>query len=853
MHTIIGRTGHLFVLISFVASLLAAFAYLQFTSEKKTSPSAISDGKQWLYLARSAFFAHCVSVLGIVVCLFSIIYNHYFEYHYAWSHSSRNLPVHFMISCFWEGQEGSFLLWIFWQACIGLLLIGTQKNWEGPVMAIFAFVQAFLCSMILGVVIGDLKLGSSPFVLMREAMPELPVYKIRPDYVPADGKGLNPLLQNYWMVIHPPTLFLGFAGTLVPFSFALAGLWKRRYSEWIRPALPWVLFTGMVLGTGIIMGAYWAYETLNFGGYWNWDPVENAVYIPWLVLVGSLHALISYKRSETSLKAGILLSIATFLLILYATFLTRSGILGNSSVHSFTDLGLSGQLLVYLLTFIVLAAAIIAVRWKHLPASGKEVSPYSREFWIFMGVTVLCLAAFQVLVTTSIPVYNAIAEGLGFKSNLAPPADPITHYSNWQLGFSVAICFLSGVGQFVYWKKMKPGDLIKALTTPVVVTLLLTSAIIVTARVDSPKLIALLLLAIFSFTSNTLIFISLLKSNVKLSGGAVAHMGVALMLIGILFSAGYSKVVSINTSGLVYRKEFSEEMNRDNILLWRSTPQRMQNFELTYKGNCLEADGFPTYIKKEFLSVTDDPYYQTARADLSYNGKTYFKKGDTLHVQPENTYYAIEFRQAGTPRDDSSTAFMMYPRAQVNPNMGLLASPDIKHFMRSDLYAHVSSIPPPDEEREWKPAESIKAGIKDTFIVNDFIAQLVSVERVNAVEGLNLEPSDAAVKATIRILGTDQNYISEPIFVIKGNQAGSIPFTTPELGIRLTLTDIDPKNEKFTIGVSTSKKDWVILKALEKPYINVLWAGTIIMVVGFTMAGARRYREYRLIRGKEVA
>ncbi|MFN8689586.1 MAG: cytochrome c biogenesis protein CcsA, partial [Cyclobacteriaceae bacterium] len=197
-----------------------------------------------------------------------------------YSYSDTKLQTYYLISTFWNGQEGSFLLWMFWHAVLGLVLMYTQRNWEAPVMIVFTLVQAFLASMILGVVLPgiDLKLGSSPFILLREAMAD-PIFQANPNFIPSEGQGLNPLLQNYWMVIHPPTLFLGFAATLVPFAFVVAGLWQRQYREWIKPALPWSLFAGAVLGLGILMGGYWAYETLNFGGYWNWDPVENAVYV----------------------------------------------------------------------------------------------------------------------------------------------------------------------------------------------------------------------------------------------------------------------------------------------------------------------------------------------------------------------------------------------------------------------------------------------------------------------------------------------------------------------------------------------------------------------------------------------
>ncbi|MFT6054921.1 MAG: cytochrome c-type biogenesis protein CcmF, partial [Roseivirga sp.] len=453
VHTGIGNLGHLLIIISFITSLLAAFGYFKATNNKEIGKAP------WISFSRVMFVVHGISIVGVVATLFAIIWNNYFEYHYAWSHASENLPNYYIIASFWEGQEGSFLLWLFWNTLLGLVIIKTNKKWEAPVMTVFAVVQAFLASMILGVVFGDLKIGSSPFLLLRDVLAD-PIFLINPDFVPADGTGLNPLLQNYWMVIHPPMTFLGFACTLIPFSFCIAGLWTGQYKEWVRPALPWTIFGAMILGTAIIMGGYWAYETLNFGGYWNWDPVENAVYVPWLVMVASIHTMITFKKSATALKTSIVLVISVFLLIVYASFLTRSGILGNASVHSFTDLGLSGQLLIYLL-FFLFASIIFAVRaWKNIPSSEREASSYSREFWIFIGALTLCLMAFQVIIPTSFPVFNKIIEAFGGLSTLAQPTNQIEFYSEWQLWFAVAIAFLSGTGQFFFWKKMDKEKLV---------------------------------------------------------------------------------------------------------------------------------------------------------------------------------------------------------------------------------------------------------------------------------------------------------------------------------------------------------------------------------------------------------
>jgi len=858
----VGDWGHLFVIISFFASLVAAFSYYKSVSAHSEDVGA---QKSWKRFARTWFAIHGLSVLGIVIALFYIIYNHRYEYFYAWSHSSNHLAAEYMISCFWEGQEGSFLLWIFWHVILGGVLLYVNKDWEAPVMAVFCLVQAFLVSMIIGVVLPiiDLKIGSSPFILLKESMPNIPIYELNPNYIPEDGNGLNPLLQNYWMVIHPPTLFLGFATTLVPFAFLIAGLWLKKYKEWIRPALPWALFSTLVLGVGILMGGYWAYETLNFGGYWNWDPVENAVYVPWLVLVASVHTMIIYRNNNTALKTSMVLVLSCFLLILYSTFLTRSGILGNSSVHSFTDLGLSGQLLVYLLVFVFLAIVLMAFRWKEIPSSEKEASMYSREFWVFIGVTVLSLAAFQVIATTSIPVYNSIANALGIESSLAPPANQELHYSQWQIWFAISIAFLSGIGQFFWWSKMDKKKVWDKIFIPVLLSLLIATLIILVGGLTKEGTaetfpvykrigyILLLTTSIFSIVSNAFIFVSIVKSNYKLTGGAVSHIGLAMMLIGILYSSGYSDVISINRSGLLYSKEFPDEVNTENVLLFRSTPEKMGNkYKLMYKGPRLQAKGFPAYVNKDSIVYTADPYKVITRKDLVYDGETYFSKGDTLEINPENTYYEVLFT------DKDSTQFVLYPRLQKNPRMGSIPSPDIKRFWNRDLYSHLSAVPLDESEREWSEPESKTIHLKDTAFVNDYIAILDDVERIESFPGAAIQKTDIALRAHIRVLGpSNQVYFLHPIYVImvsEGNVVGYVPETLEDLGIRVTFKELNPEKEAFIFEFSSSQRDYIILKAIEKPMINFLWIGTIVLVLGLIIAILRRYNEFVKMRDKNV-
>lgn len=849
IHTAYGDAGRLLVIIAFVTAMVATFAY----AKSVISSTRLDEVPVWKRYARIAFLVHAAAVAGVVFCLYWIIGNHYFEYHYAWDNSSLSLPTEYVISSFWQDQEGSFLLWIFWNVVLGLVLIVINRSWEGPVMAIFALVQAFLTSMILGVVIPgmDLKIGSTPFLLLREAMPEIPVWQTNPNFIPKDGNGLNPLLQNYWMVIHPPTLFLGFATTLIPFAFAMAGLWTKKVTEWIRPALPWALFSAMILGVGILMGAYWAYETLNFGGYWNWDPVENSSFVPWLVLVATIHVMIIGRKNATALKTAFILAIATFIMILYSTFMTRSGILGNASVHSFTDLGLSGQLLIYLLTFTVLAVGLLIYRWKLLPSDTKEVSTYSPEFWMFIGATVLCLSGFQIINTTSFPVYSAIAESFGKIINLAPPTDAIAHYNRFQIWFFALITVLTGIGQFMWWKRTGEGRL-STLYPPLLITLILSAIFITMGEVRTISYIVLLTAAVFAIVANGTILLNILSGNYKLSGGAVTHIGLAMMLIGILFSSGYTRVVSMNNSGLMISRseEFTKndnKENKENVTLWLNRPAQMGQFMLTWRDVRIEPRYVPEYIPKSWVEIIENDFHAVALRDIVVQDKEYYKAGDTLEIYPENFYYEIEYREP------SGKVFTLFPRAQINPRMGLISSPDIQRKYNKDLYTYVSMVTNPLEEGKWSPTEEFTVAMKDTFFVNDYVAVLDNVVRTDKVDGVQLSENDAAVKAIIRVLDAEREYILDPSFVIRNRNVGRKAQVSNELGLRIQFNEINPKTGEFTFAVNTKQRDFIVMKALEKPLINILWLGTFVLTIGFLMATIRRFRDFFRDQRRELA
>lgn len=827
VHALIGNLGHLFIILSFVLALVAAYSYYK---------AQRSELEEWKQTARYAFYGHTISVFAVVFLLNYIIQKNYFEYHYVWSHSSRYLPFYYKISAFWEGQEGSFLLWIFWHVILGLIIIKTFRSWESPVMFIFALVQAILVSMVLGVVIFNLKIGSSPFLLTREVI-DAPVFEIDPDFIPQDGSGLNPLLQNYWMVIHPPTLFLGFAATIVPFAFAIAGLWTNRLTDWIKPAVPWALFGAISLGLGIIMGAYWAYETLNFGGYWNWDPVENAIYVPWLILIAGIHTMLIYKKNGAAVKASYILIISTFLLVVYSTFLTRSGILGDSSVHSFTDLGLSGQLLLYLLVFVLISAYLLIAKWRKLPVSEREITTYDREFWIFIGATVLGLSAFQVILPTSIPVLNAILNNLGIESSMAPPADQVLFYTRFQIWFGTSIALLTGIGQFFWWRKMNKKNLFNEFAITIVLSLLISTIIMVLSGLHQIAFLLLLTSAIFALVSNLQTIQKLLSKKIELSGGAVSHIGIALMLIGILYSSGLSRVISLNRSGMIYSNDLPEEVNKENILLFQDQPLIMDDYELTYHGRKIKLDGHSGYFNKPDFIPLHDLHYLSARVDIMKGDIVLINKGDTVKYNPENTYYEVSYNRK------NGNTFNLYPRLQENPNMGNVVSPSIKRSAFRDIYTHVTVVA--NEEKEWSETVEEEVKLGKPFFANDYVCTIERFQRIEEVDGIRLEEGDVAVKAVVKVQGKTRDYFIEPIYLIRDNFAARVPDENEALGIRLTILKIIPEKDSMIIGINTTQKDYIILKAIEMPFINVLWIGTVILTIGFTISIIRRSKELK--------
>ncbi len=800
-----GKIGQFFVILSFGSALLSCISYYFAASH--------GEDRSWRKIARTAFWVNIVSVLGIGSCLFYIIYNHLFEYHYAWAHSSRSLPTHYIISSFWEGQEGSFWLWMFWQGWLGAVLVFRAKVWETPVMAIVMLCQAVLGSMLIGVEILGERVGSSPFILLREAM-SAPIFS-DPNYLGmiADGSGLNATLQNYWMVIHPPALFLGFAAMIVPFAYAAAGLWLRKYKEWITPGIPWALFAVMVLGAGIIMGSFWAYEALNFGGFWAWDPVENASIIPWLTLIAAVHVMIAYKNTGHSYFTATFLAMISFVLVIYASFLTRSGVLGETSVHSFTDLGLYWQLVAFNLIFLAIMVYLLIVRKKQMPSSQREEDIYSREFWLFIGALVLVVACVQIIASTSIPVFNVI-----FGTNVAPPLDPVQHYNKWQAGFAVVIGLLSAFAQFMKYKRSDVRKFYREAIASLVVALVVTAFLVYITKVYTNFMYILLVFAAaYTLVANGKILGEAIKGKWKLTGSAVAHIGFGLLLIGGLVAAATSEVISVNSSNYIAVAGFDQvEKPGDNLFLTQDEPTQMGDYRITYVGDS---------------------------------------------IAPPNVYYKINYEKIDDETGRVIESFQLRPFAQNNPQMGgLVGTPATKHYLTHDVYTlitaamsdvHQQTQPGGDQtgfEAYDEPAV-YETNIGDTLRYRNGYIVVEGINRDAVVQNIPRKEDDIIVGMKLRVHAANgETYEAEPVFLIRGGTTFDLHKDVEEQGLRFRFSNIMPQKNKLELMVYQKplpEKRWVVFKAIRFPYINFFWCGAIVMTIGFLISILRRNSEIK--------
>ena len=763
--------------------------------------------KNTLNYGRIAYHAMAMLVIVGAALLWHAILTHSYEYKYVYDYSSNDLSLGFLLSTFWGGQEGSFMLWLLLSSIIGIVLqsySSKRGDLEPRVMAVFTLATTFLLVMVSPMfknpfafiwadpTFVDIKnvnsaMLSLPFLqnfIYSDGQTKQQFVKMTADLHASlasagisvnqfivNGKGLNPQLLNFWMQIHPPILFTGFSMSTVPFAFAMAAMMKNDYRDWVKQSFPWVLAGAGILGLGIMLGGYWAYEMLGWGGYWAWDPVENSSLIPWIIGVASVHTLLVQRKSQSKggvgkfAKTNLILCLLTYILVLYATFLTRSGVLGDASVHSFVDPGMLVYLflVIFISAFILLGFGMLIYRWKDLSKNIEtEESLLSRELALFTAAVVLCASAIIVFVGTSAPLVSHAVE--------------TTFYNEMQLPIVIIIGLLNGLSLLLKWKHSKGKDLLKKSVFPISATLLFTIIVSVFAGITNLMVILMILAISFSLFVNLEIAVKIIRGNMKMLGAYVAHIGIAVLVLGIIGSAIYS-----------------QEQDIDLI-----------------KGQTKEAFGY----KMTFTGWSPIENGKKYEFNIHMN-----KGGDEYYINP-----------------------VMYIASYNN---SLMREPAIKVGLTKDLYIS----PVGYDEGNGETGKPVSLAVGQNIEYEGYQIQYKSFDRPDVTKMTSGGDIEMGPKLVVSKDG--KTYNVEP--KIKGSMGNFtyVPAEIKDANLKIEIKKIDPTSEKADLVVSklvedTPKappKEVLSIQASIKPFISLVWIGVLIMVLGFFVSVGRRLKE----------
>jgi cytochrome c-type biogenesis protein CcmF len=477
-----------------------------------------------------------LSTLSAAVLLI-LLFTREFSVRYVHEHVATYLRPAYVLAAFWAGLEGSQLLWLWLLAIFSVVVVLRRSTWDQELrpyaMAVLAVTQAFFALLLL--------LLTNPFELL-------------PD-VPVEGTSLNPLLQNFWMIVHPPIIFAAYALWTIPFAYAIAALVTGRLDAvWLQGVRRWTLAAWAALGIGILVGAWWAYLELGWGGYWGWDPVENSSLIPWLVGTAFVHAAVIQERRDMFRAWTVLLAVATLVLTVFATFVTRSGLI--QSVHAFAQSPIGWYYLAYIGLSLAVAFGLALARHKELQGTGELGDLLSREF-VFLITNLLFLgAAAAVLLGT---LWPTLTESLRRVATTLSPES----YNRFMGPLGLLLVLLMGLCPVVEWRRISPGQLLRSLWLQAVVAAI-TAALLVLFRIREAW--AVISFSATAFVATTIILQMAqgiaarthaagenlvvatgraIGNNRRRYGGLLIHFSILLIVIGITGSQAYQAEVQV--------------------------------------------------------------------------------------------------------------------------------------------------------------------------------------------------------------------------------------------------------------------------------------------------------------------
>ncbi len=796
--------GYIFLWLAVVCTVLANVIFT--LAKKPERGDVLKAGQAFAVLAA----ASVVAAAGTLVYL---IAGHHFEIGYVAEYSSRREGQWFLLAAFWGGQEGSLLLWGFWTAVLGAVLAYRSGDKTARVWPVWGVVQVFLLGLIL--IKCPFALGTGP--------------------VPADGKGLNPLLENMWMVIHPPILFLGFASTLAPAVWTVYGLLNKDWDGWAKSVFSWTLFSFSILGLGLSLGGYWAYETLGWGGFWAWDPVENSSLVPWLFLTAMLHGLPVQLKNGGYKVTNLLLGFLPFATMFYGTFLTRTGILADFSVHSFSSLGKDGYYLMLTGVSLSFAVPALLLLWnaRGIPKPPAYERVETREFGYFLASMTLGLLGLVIAIGMSAPLITRLwlAKGAGAEQ---------TFYNQATYPLAILLSVAMAITPYLAWKASDMDGVRKRLILPYAGAILLTAVAASFAYylgLRRPYQILLFATSTFSVLANVALILPRLRTSGsrKTIGGFVAHAGAGMILVGICSLIVFSK-------------------HMDRVMLIKNFPVEVMGFRLTYLGN------------------TSQPYDRDANAvriRIEKNGRVWEGRPRFYYAQWLNKDTVFANPPAILP-----SVYNIHGARDL-PKMLPWNNP----YPLGDLYLAFSEGPFSLGDGKQRPIHpnngfSLKDGKTATFDQDRYAFTLLSFTMDDAAMAAVRTGNEKAMKALPQITFTaqvgvlygTQMKVVEPHFILdqKTGARYSHPVAIPgAAGEKVMLNLVPPSDEQFnsadpfaTINFQTINvpdvTEHIFVDLSTKPLIGLVWTGTLLYTLGGLVAYRRRAVEQGILPARGV-
>ena len=507
-----------------VGIVLAGYGAIAAAVGAQTGRPALIESAQRAALAVFALVTACFLLLAYAFLTFD------FSVRYVAQQTTLSTPFYYRVTAVWGALEGSILLWA-WMLGLYTLIVVLRHRGERD-------LYPWALSVMLGII---------AFFLLVMTLPAPPFERLTP--VPADGRGLNPLLEDTGMITHPVALYLGFTGFTVPFAFAMAALVTGRVGDaWITTTRRWTIVAWYFLSLGLLIGGWWSYHVLGWGGYWAWDPVENAAFMPWLTGTALLHSAMIQERRRMLKLWNISLVILTFGLTIFGTFLTRSGVI--ASVHAFSQGSIGAFFLAFLGLVLLVAFGGLAWRWDLLTAQGELDSILSRESAFLLNNVFLVAAAFTVFFGTVFPLLSEAIRGV--KVSVGAP-----FFNQVNVPLFLSLIFLMGVGPLIAWRRASIDNLTRNFLGPVAIGLV-AAAVLHLVGVRSTLAVLTLALALFAAATIALDVLrgtrARLRAGVGLAravtglllrhnrryGGFVIHLGILLVALGVTGSQAWS-------------------------------------------------------------------------------------------------------------------------------------------------------------------------------------------------------------------------------------------------------------------------------------------------------------------------